>query len=119
MPATRSKSATGEVITQLAQLSTEADRQKFLARHRGLIRKEFVEQLAEQVVERVRVSTQQALHLAEAAILIGGRLKRKDALGLSLRAQAKALFSSGANRAAPRLHHRALPFSETARGLNE
>src|SRR5215471_1638174 len=114
MPATRSKSATGEVITQLAQLSTEADRQKFLARHRGLIRKEFVEQLAELVVERVRVSTQEALHLAEAAILIGSRLKRKDALALSLRAKANALYSSGDNRAATELHRRAFQLYESA-----
>jgi len=113
MPATRSKSSTGEFIAQLAQLSTEGDRRKFLARHRGLLRKEFVEQLAEQVVERVRVSTQEALHLAEAAILIGGRLKRKDALALSLRAKANALYSSGDNRAATELHQRAFQLYES------
>src|SRR5690348_18499385 len=106
MPATRSKSSASAWmarLAQLAQLSTEEDRRKFLARHPGLIRKEFVEQLAEQVVERVRVSTQEALHLAEAAILIGERLKRKDALALSLRAKANALYSSGDNRAATEL----------------
>src|SRR5215831_18087183 len=113
MPATRSKSATGEVITQLAQLSTEADRQKFLARHRGLIRKEFVEQLAELVVERVRVSTQEALRLAEAAILVARRLKRKDALAPSLRAKANALYSSGDNRAAMEYHQRAFQLYES------
>jgi len=113
MPATRSKSSMGEFIAQLAQLSTEGDRRKFLARHRGLIRKEFVEQLAEQVVERVRVSTQEALHLAEAAILIGGRLKRKDALALSLRAKANALYSSGDNRAATEHHQQAFQLYES------
>src|SRR5437870_8203121 len=65
MPGTRSKTSTRKSIAQLAQLSAEADRRKFFTRHRGLIRKEFVEQLAELVVERVRVSTQEALHLAE------------------------------------------------------
>lgn len=114
MPATRSKSATSETIVQLAQLSTEEDRRKFLARRRDLIRKEFVEQLAEQVVERVRVSTQEALHLAEAAILIGERLKRKDALALSLRAKANALYSSGDNRAATELHQQAYKLYESA-----
>jgi len=114
MPATRSKSSAGEWIAQLAQLSTEVDRRKFLARHRGIIRKEFVEQLAEQVVERVRVSTQEALHLAEAAILIGERLKRKDALALSLRAKANALvYSSRDNRAATELHERAFQLYES------
>ena len=114
MPATTGKSSTGELIAQLAQLSTEVGRRKFLAQHRGLIRKEFVEQLAEQVVERVRVSRQEALHLAEAAILIGERLKRKDALALSLRAKANALYSSGDNRAATEHHQRAFQLYESA-----
>ena len=114
MPSTGNKSSSGELIAQLAQLSTEGDRRKFLARHRGILRKEFVEQLAELVVERVRVSTQEALHLAEAAILIGGRLKRKDALALSLRAKANALYSSGDNRTATELHQRAFQLYESA-----
>lgn len=100
MPVTRSKASASKSIAQLALLCTEADRRTFFTRHRGLIRKEFVEQLAELVVERVRVSTQEALHLAEAAILIARRLKRKDALAPSLRAKANALYSSGDNRAA-------------------
>ncbi|HEV2728394.1 MAG TPA: hypothetical protein VGV15_00045, partial [Terriglobales bacterium] len=90
-----------------------------MARHSGLIRKEFVEQLAEQVVTRVRVSTQEALHLAEAAILIGGRLKRKDALALSLRAKANALYSSGDNRAATELHQQAYQLYESAADWKE
>ena len=104
---TRRKNLTPELTAQLAQLPAEAARRKFLARHRGLVHKTTVEQLAELVVERVRVSTQEALHLAEAAILIAGRLKRKDALALSLRAKANALYSSGDNRAAVELHQQA------------
>lgn len=107
MSETRSTASRRESIAQLAQLSTEADRRKFFTRHRALIRKEFVEQLAESVVERVRVSTQEALHLAEAAILIARRLKRKHALALGLRAKANALYSSGDNRAAIELHQQA------------
>src|SRR6266581_7821103 len=112
MPGTRSKTSTRKSIAQLAQLSAEADRRKFFTRHRGLIRKEFVEQLAELVVERVRVSTQEALHLAEAAILIARRLKRKDALALSLRQKANALYSSGDNRAAMEHHQQAFRLYE-------
>src|SRR6516225_4516584 len=108
MPGTRSTASTSDAIAQLAGLSKEADRRKFFTRHRGLIRKEFVEQLAELVVERVRVSTQEALHLAEAAILVARRLKRKDALALGLRARANALYSSGDNRAAIEHHQQAL-----------
>src|SRR6266849_10543406 len=119
MSATRSKSSRHELIEQLAQLSTEAERRKFLARHRGLIRKEFVEQLAEVVVKRVRVSTQEALHFAEAAILIARRLKRKDALAPSLRAKANALYSSGDNRAAVQHHHQAFQLYESLRNWKE
>lgn len=113
MPVTRSKASASKSIAQLALLSTEADRRTFFKRHRGLIRKEFVEQLAELVVERVRVSTQEALHLAEAAILIARRLKRKDALAPSLRAKANALYSSGDNRAAKEHHQQAFELYES------
>ena len=113
MAGTRSKASTRNSVAQLAQLSAEADRRKFFTRHRGLIRKEFVEQLAELVVERVRVSTQEALHLAEAAILVARRLKRKDALALGLRARANALYSSGDNRAAIEHHQQALQLYES------
>src|SRR5436853_1181723 len=113
MPGTRSKTSTRKSIAQLAQLSAEADRRKFFTRHRVLIRKEFVEQLAELVVERVRVSTQEALHLAEAAILIARRLKRKDALALGLRAKANALYLSGDNRAAMEHNQQAFQLCES------
>ncbi|HEX8881043.1 MAG TPA: CHAT domain-containing protein [Candidatus Acidoferrum sp.] len=113
MPGTRSKASRPESIAQLALLSTEADRRNFFTRNRGLVRKEFVEQLAELVVERVRVSTREALHLAEAAILIAQRLKRKDALALSLRAKANALYSSGDNRAAKEHNQQAFQLYES------
>src|SRR2546430_14301061 len=112
---TRRKNLTPQLTAQLAQLPAEAARRKFLARHRGLVHKTTVEQLAELVVERVRVSTQEALHLAEAAILIAGRLKRKDALALSLRAKANALYLSGDNRAAMEHHQQAFQLYESLR----
>src|SRR5215469_11680115 len=113
MPGTRSTASTRNAIAQLARLSKEADRRKFFTRHRGLIRKEFVEQLAELVVERVRISTQEALHLAEAAILIAQRLKRKEALATALRAKANALYSAGDNRSATELHQKAFQVYES------
>ena len=119
MPAARSKVSKHELIAQLAHLSTEADRRKFLARHRKLVDSESVEQLGELVVERVRVSTQEALHLAEAAILIAGRLKRKDALALSLRAKANALYSLGDNRAAIELNQQSFDLYESLANWKE
>ncbi|MGB7847660.1 MAG: CHAT domain-containing protein [Candidatus Acidiferrum sp.] len=107
MPATARKSSIDTLIGKLAQLSSEPARRKFLAQHKGLIRKEIVEQIARLVVERVRVSTQEALHLAEAAGLVAKRLRHKESLALSLRAKANALYSSGDNRAAVEHHQKA------------
>lgn len=112
MPAVQKKNLPHEWVAQLAQLATEADRRKFLSHHRGLIRKDIVDQLAELVVERVRVSTQEALRLAEAAILIARRLKREDSLALGLRAKANALYSFGDNRAAIEHHQQAFRLYE-------
>jgi CHAT domain-containing protein len=105
MPGTLTKTSGEALIAELGQLSSEAERRKFLTKHKSLIRRETVEQLARLVVQKVRVSTQEALHLAEAAVLIARRLRRKDALALSLRAKANALYSSGDYRAAIE-HHR-------------
>src|SRR2546430_11976560 len=100
MPATLRKNSNDTLIAELGQLSSEPARRKFLAQHKKLFRQEIVEQLAQMVVQKVRVSTQEALHLAEAAVLIAKRLRRKEALALGLRAKANALYSSGDNRAA-------------------
>lgn len=113
MPAAHTKRTSQELIAQLAEIPTEADRCKFLAKHRTLIRQELVEQIAQLVVERVRVSTREALHLAEAAILIARRLKRKEAVALALRAKANALYSCGDNRAAIELHQQAFHLYES------
>lgn len=113
MPGEKEKTPPQDLLGRLAGLRTETDRRKFLAKHRGLIRLETVEQLAELVVERVRVSTQEALHLAEAAILIARRLRRKEAMALGLRAKANALYSAGDNRAAIELHQKAFLLYES------
>jgi hypothetical protein len=76
MPTMVEKSATEELLSQLAQLATEPARRKFLTRHPALVHTEVVDRLARLVVERVRVDTREAVHLAEAAVLIGKRLRR-------------------------------------------
>ena len=119
MPATLRKNSNDALIAELGQLSSEPARRKFLAKHKSLIRQEIVEQLAKLVVQRVRVSTQEALHLAEAAVLIAKRLRRKDVLALSLRAKANALYSSGENRAAIEHHQQAFQLYEKLGIWNE
>jgi len=109
----RSKTSTDVLIAELGQLSTDAARRKFFAKHPKLIRQSTIEQLAQLVVQRVRVSTKEALHLAEAAILIAKRLRRKEAHALALRAMANALYSNGDYRAAIEHHQRATQLYES------
>src|SRR6184192_2733822 len=113
MPATLRKNSRDSLIAKLGQLSGDAARRGFFARHKALIREEVVEQLAQLVIEKVRVSTREALHLAEAAVLIAKKLKRKEFLALALRQKANALYSSGDNRAAVEYHEQAFRLYES------
>ena len=120
MPATLRNKSSDTLIAELSQLTNERARRSFLAQHsKALIRLEVVEQIAKVVVQKVRVSTQEALHLAEAAFLIAKRLRRKEALALSLRAKANALYSSGDNRAAVEHHQQAFRHYESLGSWNE
>jgi CHAT domain-containing protein len=112
MPATPRKNASDTLIAELGQLSSDPARRKFLAKHKSLLSQDTVDQLAKLVVQRVRVSTQEALHLAQAAVLIAKRLRRKPALALSLRAKANALYASGDNHAAIEHHQQAFQLYE-------
>src|SRR6267143_1881185 len=119
MPAALRKNSNDTLMAELGQLSTEPARRKFRAQHKKLIRQEIVEQLSQLVVQKVRISTQEALYLAEAAVLIAKRLRRKEALALGLRAKANALYSSGDNRAAIEHHQQAFRLYETLGIWNE
>jgi CHAT domain-containing protein len=117
--ATRNKTPGDALIMELGQLSTDAARRKFLAKHPKLIRQSTVEQLAQLVVQRVRVSTKEALQLADAATLIAKRLRQKEAQALASRAMANALYSSGDYRAAIEHHQRATRLYESLRNWKE
>ncbi len=108
MPPMAKKVPPEELISQLAQLESEPARRKFLTRHPALLRGEVVDRLARLVVERVRVDTREAVHLAEAAVLIGRRLRRKESLALGLRAKANALYACGNSAAAVEHHEKAV-----------
>jgi CHAT domain-containing protein/predicted negative regulator of RcsB-dependent stress response len=101
-----------ELLSELSSLESGAVRQNFLARHKALIRSEFVKQLADLVVEKIRVNTAEAMRVAEAALLIAQRLRRKEGLALALRAKANALYACGENRAAIAHHERAFQLFE-------
>jgi CHAT domain-containing protein len=119
MPVARAKNSTEALVAELGQLSSDAARRKFLAKHKKLFRQATIEQLAQLVVQRVRVSTKEALCLAEAAILIAKRLRRKQAHALALRAMANALYSNGDYRAAIEHHQRAIQLYDSMRNWKE
>src|SRR4029077_6210130 len=108
MLASERKSPRNKLISKLAKIDTDVARRKFVARHRSLLSSEVVGQLAPMVVDTVRVDIRQALHLAEAAVLIARRLHNKKDLALALRAKGNALHLSGNNRAAVKHHEKAL-----------
>src|SRR5260221_2222835 len=119
MPTAARKPPSEAKVAELGQISSQPARSKFLAKHKSFLRPEVVEQLAKLVVQKVRVNTQEALRLAEAAIAIAKRLRRKESLALSLRAKANALYACGDNRAAVELHQRAHQLYESLEVWNE
>jgi len=102
-----------ELFSQLGHLETESHRRKFLNHHEALVRSEVVKQLADLVVERIRVDTKEALRLADAALFIAKKLRRKEDLALAFRAKANALYASGDNHAAVEHHERAIALYES------
>jgi tetratricopeptide (TPR) repeat protein len=106
------KKSHSELLSELSSLESGAMRQNFLSRHKALLRSEFVKQLADLVVEKIRVNTAEAMRVAEAALLIAQKLRRKEDLALALRAKANALYACGENRAAIAHHERAFRLFE-------
>ena len=106
------KSSREELILQLAQLENEPARRKFLSRYKSLAQREVFKQLSDLVLEKIRVDTRVALHLADAALLIARKLRRKEDLALGLRTKANALHASGDNRSAVEHHEQAFKIYE-------
>src|SRR5260370_5771322 len=112
MPTTVKKVSPEDFFARLGQIESEPARRKFLSRNRSLARREVVTQLSELVLEKIRVDTREALHLADAALLIARKLRRKEGLAVGLRSKANALYASGQNRAAVQHHEQAIKIYE-------
>jgi len=113
MSTTLKKAPAEELLYQLAHLESEPARRKFLSRHKSLARPGVVKKLSELVLERIRVNTREALHLADAALLIARKLRRKEDVALGLRTKANALHASGDNRGAVEHHEQAIAMYES------
>lgn len=119
MPTAIEKITREELLLQLARIENEPGRRKFLTRHKALIRSDVVKQLADLVLEKIRADTKEALNLAEAAVLIGRRLRRKEDIALGTRTKANALYACGDNRAAVEHHEQAIEMYESLGILKE
>src|SRR6267378_6912634 len=122
---TVSKMSEAELVSELGALQDEAARRKFLARNRSLVRSDIVKKLAPAVVDKIRTDARAALCVAETAVLIARRLRRKEEIALALRAKANALFASDDNLGAVEHHDQAFKiyealkiWREAARTLN-
>ena len=125
MPTTQKRVLPEDLFPQLGQIESEPVRRKFLSRYKSLARPEVITQLSSLVLEKIRVNTREALHLADAALLIARKLRRKKGLAEGLRTKANALYACGQNRAAVEHHEQAIKIyealgdqKEAARTLN-
>lgn len=96
-----------KLLRDLANLTSEAKRSRFLTRRR-LYRESVLSQLNDVVRAELRADTRQALALAECAIAIARRLGNQEALGRNLRSKASALNIMGDNRKALKFHEQAI-----------
>jgi CHAT domain-containing protein/lipopolysaccharide biosynthesis regulator YciM len=117
--AARSKSNRDQLLEELSGLADEARRQKFLSRHRALLRPEVVSELADKVREQVRVDVPRALRLADAAIAVSQKLKNKESKATALRAKANVLYVRGEHAAAADHHEQAAALFEAAGDTNQ
>lgn len=108
-----------QLLCQFSKIESDARRRSFLDRHRRLLNSETVERLARMVVKKIRVDTREALRLAEAAVAIARRLRRKDVIALGLRAKANALYACGDNHAAVEHHEKAFQLYSFLGNWNE
>jgi CHAT domain-containing protein/tetratricopeptide (TPR) repeat protein len=119
MPTAVKTNPAEELLLQLSRADTDQERLKFLAKHGELLRSEVVKQLADLVLEKIRVDTKEALRLAEAAVFIGNKLRRNVDIALGIRAKANALYACGDNRAAVEHHEKAIEMYESLGNLKE
>ena len=113
MPRSRVKLSEADLASELGALESDADRRRFLARNKSLLRSEVVKRLAPLVVDKIRADTSLALRLAEGTLLIAHRLRRKEDVALALWAKANALYASGDNHGAVNHHEQACKLYES------
>jgi CHAT domain-containing protein len=107
-PQTKKDPLSARLLRELASLTTESNRNKFIVAHPRLLGDRVVQQLNEVVRAKLRENAREALSLAETSVAIARRLRNKEALGRSLRSKANALYMLGENQLALDFHAEAL-----------
>jgi CHAT domain-containing protein/tetratricopeptide (TPR) repeat protein len=98
---------TRDLDSELAALTDERTRRRFLDRHPGLVNAETVARLSDAVPQKVRVDIGQAAALAGAAEAIARRLRKPEVLAQALRAKGNALYAANDHAAAIEHHEEA------------
>ncbi len=98
----------GKMLAELANLTADSSRKRYVAAHRQLLRDAVVSQLNDIVRGKLRENAREALVLAEASVAIARSLRNQEALGRSLRSKANALYMLGDNQEALDFHHEAV-----------
>ncbi len=97
-----------ELLRLFAEAPDAARRAHLIEQHWSDLSPEFAIQLADVARERVRVNTQEALSLAEAAINVAQVLGDERSLAYAIRNKANALYAMGQYRDSIELHKRAI-----------
>lgn len=119
MSGTAAAETRNQLLEELAAFAEESSRREFLSRHPALTCSQIVVELTDLVRERVRIDVQQALNMADAAILIAAGLEQKDSLARAFRAKANALYARGEHSAAVDFHQQAAALFEADGQMSE
>lgn len=119
MTAPRRSKRIEELLTQFSEISDDAVRKQFLARHRSLSKTEVVTAIAEKVLAEVRIDVQRALRLADAGLAIADNVNDRESRARAFRAKANALYVSGQNAAAAEQHAQAVALFDEIGKLDE
>jgi len=100
------------VLDRLARLRDDSARNRFFARRPGLLTAPFVARLDQAVSALVRVDLKKAGRVADAAMMMAGRLGDKPSKAYALRAKANALWFVGQSKQASDFHGQAIRLFE-------
>src|SRR5205085_6474207 len=100
------------LIDRLAALADDGERRALIAAQPALRSPELLNALTTRVLRQIRVSTADALRLADCAITIAESLGTPAARAEALRCKANALYGAGQNNPAIELHQQAAQLFE-------